>query len=438
MISALWCASYFGRRPLRISIASSTLGASTFTCWKRRSSAASFSMYLRYSLSVVAPTHCISPRESAGLMMLRGVHRAFGRTGADDGVQLVDEKDDVLGAADFVHDGLDALLELAAVFRARDHQGEVERDDLLVAQKFRHIARGDFLREAFRDGGLAHAGFAEEHGIVLGAAAENLDDALDFVLAADDRVDLAFAGEFGEVAAKGLQRGRLDVALLLGLLAGPPPAPGSCSDSGRGEIRIEFLEDFVAGALDVDFEILEHARGHAVAFAQQAEQDVLGADVGMIERLGFLAGEREDFLHARRVGDIADHLGLGAGADLLLHFHADGFEVEPHLLQHVDGDALAQLDQAEQQMLGADVIVVEPVGFLAGQGQDLLGARSKVIHHLAFRCFRLGRAQGFGLISGSGNCLSFSRIIPARNASRSSAASFCCEVLLQMRRLGLR
>ena len=145
---ALWCSSYFGRRPLRIRIVSSTVGASTFTVWKRRSSAASFSMYLRYSLSVVAPTHCSSPRQSAGLMMLRRVHRAFGRAGADDGVQLVDEEDDVLGAADFVHHGLDALLELAAILRARDHQREVERDDFLVAQesparcRWRFPARG--------------------------------------------------------------------------------------------------------------------------------------------------------------------------------------------------------------------------------------------------------------------------------------------------------
>ena len=48
---------------------SSTDGASTFTDWKRRSRAESFSMYLRYSLRVVAPTHCSSPRESAGLKM---------------------------------------------------------------------------------------------------------------------------------------------------------------------------------------------------------------------------------------------------------------------------------------------------------------------------------------------------------------------------------
>ena len=148
--------------------------------------------------------HCSSPRRERGLDDVGRVHRAFGRTGADDGVQLVDEEDDVLGLADFLHHGLDPLLELAAVFRARDHEGEIERDDLLVAQQFRHVAGGDFLGEAFDDGGLAHAGFADEHGIVLGAAAENLDDALDFVLAADDGIELALAGQFGQVAAKGL------------------------------------------------------------------------------------------------------------------------------------------------------------------------------------------------------------------------------------------
>ena len=46
------------------------MGGSTTTVWNRRSSAPSFSMYLRYSLSVEAPTHCSSPRASAGLSML--------------------------------------------------------------------------------------------------------------------------------------------------------------------------------------------------------------------------------------------------------------------------------------------------------------------------------------------------------------------------------
>ncbi|CFS23773.1 Uncharacterised protein [Mycobacterium tuberculosis] len=49
---------------------SSTDGSPTYTCWKRRSSAASFSMCLRYSSSVVAPPSRNSPRASIGLIML--------------------------------------------------------------------------------------------------------------------------------------------------------------------------------------------------------------------------------------------------------------------------------------------------------------------------------------------------------------------------------
>ena len=45
---------------------SSTLGSSTMTGWKRRSSAASFSMYFRYSSRVVAPIVRSSPRASCG------------------------------------------------------------------------------------------------------------------------------------------------------------------------------------------------------------------------------------------------------------------------------------------------------------------------------------------------------------------------------------
>ena len=37
-------------------------------------------------------------------------------------------------------------------------------------------------------------------------------------------------------------------------------------------------------------------------------------------------------------------------------------------------------DQAEEEVLGADVVVVEAVRFLAGERQHLLGARREVVH----------------------------------------------------------
>ena len=51
-------------------MASSTEGSATITGWKRRSRAASFSMFCLYSLRVVAPMQCSSPRASLGLSML--------------------------------------------------------------------------------------------------------------------------------------------------------------------------------------------------------------------------------------------------------------------------------------------------------------------------------------------------------------------------------
>src|SRR6266496_4175753 len=101
-------------------MASSTVGASTFIVWKRRSSAASFSIYLRYSFIVVAPTHCNSPRLNAGLMIF-DAYRAFGRTSPDDRVQLVDEEDHIFGTAYLVHHRFDALFELAPVFCSGNH-----------------------------------------------------------------------------------------------------------------------------------------------------------------------------------------------------------------------------------------------------------------------------------------------------------------------------
>ena len=65
-----WWASYFSWRPRRIATVSSTLGSPTNTCWKRRSSAGSFSTCSRYSSSVVAPIIRSSPRASIGLSML--------------------------------------------------------------------------------------------------------------------------------------------------------------------------------------------------------------------------------------------------------------------------------------------------------------------------------------------------------------------------------
>jgi hypothetical protein len=164
---------------------------------------------------------------------VRGVDRALRRPGADDRVELVDEEDDRAGGLlDLVEDGLEAVLELAAVLRAGDERAEVERDDAAVAQRLGHVAGDDALGEALDDRGLADAGLADEDGVVLRAAAEDLDDAADLLVAADDRVELALRGALGQVDAELLER--LD--LVLGALVGHAVRAAHVAERGQQRV----------------------------------------------------------------------------------------------------------------------------------------------------------------------------------------------------------
>ena len=61
----------------------------------------------------------------------------------------------------------------------------------LSLQAFRHVAVDDAQRETLDDRGLADARLADEDRIVLGAPRQHLDRAADFLVAADDRIELA-------------------------------------------------------------------------------------------------------------------------------------------------------------------------------------------------------------------------------------------------------
>jgi hypothetical protein len=68
---------------------------------------------------------------------------------------------------------------------------------------------------------------------------------------------------------------------------------------------------------------------------------------------------------------------LGAA---MIDFHAHRLEVKAELLENINRDALAQLDQAEQEVFGAHKVLIETGGFFARQGEHLLGSGRKVIH----------------------------------------------------------
>ena len=119
-----------------------------------------------------------------------------------------------------VEDSLQTLLEVAAIARAGQQRAHVERVDDRFLQNFRHLAVDDLARQALGDRRLADAGLADIERVVLGAAAQDLDGALDLMLAADQRIDATLTGLLVEIDTVGGQR----LVALLGraLAAGAP------------------------------------------------------------------------------------------------------------------------------------------------------------------------------------------------------------------------
>src|SRR6266850_7130714 len=158
--------------------------------------------------------------------------------------------------------------------------------------------------------------------------------------------------------------------------------------------------------------------------------------ISMIEGFSFLRRERQNLFNTRSVGNVADHFLIRAGTDLLFYLHAYGFQVKAQLLENVDSNTLAQFDQAEQKMFGADEVMVEAVRFFARQREHLLCARGKIVHGFIAHNSKCSHFSGLsnppevsgGLAIGRLTWRSLSRTISARSRSRSSAESFseCC------------
>ena len=205
------------------------------------------------------------------LQHVRGVDGALGSARADDRVQLVDEQDDPAGGGrDFLQHRLEAFLELAPVFGARHQRADVEGDDAFLLESLGNVLAHDALREPFHDGRLADAGLADQHGIVLGAPRQHLHDAPDFVVAADDRIEVALAGARRQIGAIALER--FVLALRIGI-----------RHALRAAHRLQhFLNPVRRGLVGRQ----DLRRGCAAAFGGQRQQQVLGADVLVLQPLG--------------------------------------------------------------------------------------------------------------------------------------------------------
>ena len=328
-------------------------------------------------LAVLVQGRCADDLDLAaakgGLEDVGGVYRSLGGACAHNGVQFVDKEDDVTVLPGLLHHLLDALFKLAAVLGASHHAGQIQRQQLLVQQIFRYIACGDLPRQPLRDGGLADARLTDQAGVVLRAAGQDLNHALDLLIAADDRIQLALTGIRRQVAGKFRQR-LIVFAVLLNASGGLRIAASALS-AGRGaellhQRGVELPGVHTGRAQDTD--------GHIVALAEDTGQQMLRADTGVAAAGGVLHGDLQYVLGAGAQALRGIAAGK-SGTDALANHLRQQIVGQTCFGQYGVGKALVLPHQAKQQVLCAHVAVTQLARSLLSQLQGFLRSRSEFI-----------------------------------------------------------
>ena len=319
-----------------------------------------------------------------GLQHVRRVDGALGRPRADQRVELVDEADDLAFAlGDLPEHRLQAVLELAAVLRSRQHGADVEGDQALAAQPLGDVPGDDALGQALDDGGLADAGLADQHGIVLGAAGEHLDHAADLLVAADDRIELALARDVRQVLRVALQR----LVLLLGVLVRHPLGAAHLDEGA-----VDGLGGHAVGG--------EDAGGAAGLLLGDGDEQVLGRDVLVLQPLRLVPRAIDHALEARRGVRAPSALHLRELRDLGLHLGRHRLRPRAELGEQRAHHALLLLEQCQQQMLRLDRLVVVLVGERLGGLHRLLRLHGQLVESHQFfsvLCFLSSSKSSFSL-----------------------------------------
>ncbi len=143
----------------------------------------------------------------------------------------------------------------------------------------------------------------------------------------------------------------------------------------------EHADDLVADLLRVGVEVEQDPRGDALVLADEAEQDVLGADVVVAEGQRLAQRELQNLLRARRERDLA-------GRDLVA-LADDPRDLRPHFLhrdverlEYPRREALFLAEQPEQDVLGADVVVLERPGLVLCKNDDLASPFSEAFEQI--------------------------------------------------------
>jgi hypothetical protein len=133
----------------------------------------------------------------------------------------------------------------------------------------------------------------------------------------------------------------------------------------------KYLLHPVAGSIQIHVRPCEEPPSHPFSFTQEAEDQMFGTDMGVVETLGLFPGKLEYLLEARSDG----HFSLLVFAsrtttDCVLHGLAHDMEITSKLTEEFRAHTVSFLENAKQEVFRSDIRVVEAPRLFLSQCQN--------------------------------------------------------------------
>ena len=224
------------------------------------------------------------------LQNIGGVYGALSGACADNGVQLVDEKDDVTVLFSLLHYLLDTVFKFAAVLSTGYHAGKIQRQQLFVQQLFRHFTLGNFPSQSLGNGRLADTGLTDKTWVILTAAGQDLNYPLNLFITTDDGIQFSCSGVSCQIVGK-LRQGLI--------LAAPLAASGIWGAAALSVgCNAEFIHQCCIQLASVHTGRPKNTDCHIVALTKNASQQMLCTNIGIAATNGILHGNFQYMLRS--------------------------------------------------------------------------------------------------------------------------------------------
>jgi hypothetical protein len=219
------------------------------------------------------------------------------------------------------------------------------------------------LREAFDDRGLADAGLADQHGVVLRSTGQHLHGAANLIVTTDDRIELAALGPLREIDGVLLQRlPALFGVRIVDLLAAAHLLDGLLDGTAH---RARILQNLGEGAFVLQRRKHEElARNELVAALLRELVDHIQHPLQIVRDVHFAGG-------ALHTGQPVQH-GTQLGTDAV--------DIDTGLEQQRTNRAAVLVEQREHDVSGVDELMVATYGERLRIGERLLELGRQFVH----------------------------------------------------------